>query len=58
MRSSLKMLRVVRDVEVIADARTEATTIVDVDPELTRYPALRQQIARLQPEREVFLDRG
>jgi ATP-dependent DNA helicase RecG len=59
VRSSLRLLRVVRDVDVIEDARAEATALVDADPELTGHPALRRQITRLlDPEREVFLERG
>jgi ATP-dependent DNA helicase RecG len=58
-RSSLRMLAVIEDEEVIAAARDEATAVVAADPELTRSPALRTALeALLDAEREEFLDKG
>src|SRR5690606_414857 len=39
-KSSLKMLRLLRDEKIIADAREEAAALLAADPELTSYPAL------------------
>lgn len=45
-RSSLRLLRVVKDADVIADARGEAERILTEDPQLTEHPALAAAIAR------------
>jgi ATP-dependent DNA helicase RecG len=45
-RSSLKLLRVVKDGELIAEARELAKGVLDADPELTQHPALAQAIER------------
>ncbi|MFG2829625.1 helicase-related protein [Streptomyces sp. NPDC048434] len=59
VRSSLRMLAVIDDEEVIAAAREEATALVTADPELTGYPELRIALsALLDEEREQYLDKG
>ena len=40
-RSSLKLLRVVHDADLIARARSEASAVLDADPALSDHPALR-----------------
>jgi ATP-dependent DNA helicase RecG len=58
-RSSLRMLAVIEDEEVIAEAREEATAVVAADPDLTRLPALRTALdALLDEEREQYLEKG
>ncbi|MFD6039404.1 ATP-dependent DNA helicase RecG [Streptomyces griseoincarnatus] len=58
-RSSLRMLAVIDDEGVIAEAREEATGIVAADPELERLPALRTALdALLDEEREQYLEKG
>ncbi|WP_181791347.1 ATP-dependent DNA helicase RecG, partial [Streptomyces phytophilus] len=58
-RSSLKMLAVIDDEDVIAEARDAAAAIVAQDPELAPYPELRGALASLlDDEREQFLDKG
>ncbi|PJN42277.1 ATP-dependent DNA helicase RecG [Streptomyces sp. CB02959] len=58
-RSSLRMLAVIDDEEVIAAAREEATALVTADPELTGCPELRTALsALLDDEREQYLDKG
>jgi ATP-dependent DNA helicase RecG len=58
-KSSLRLLRVLTDADVIADAREVATALVAADPDLSRHPALRAAIDQLlDPERELFLERG
>ena len=46
VRSSLKLLRVVKDSKLIARARELAEGILDSDPLLTVHPSLREVIAR------------
>ncbi|NUK08456.1 ATP-dependent DNA helicase RecG [Streptomyces lunaelactis] len=59
VRSSLRMLAVIDDEEVIAAAREEAVAIVSEDPELERLPELRTALdALLDTEREQYLDKG
>ncbi len=59
VRSSLRMLTVIDDEEIIAAAREEATALVGDDPELTGYPELRIALsALLDEEREQYLDKG
>ncbi|UGY93809.1 ATP-dependent DNA helicase RecG [Streptomyces gobiensis] len=59
VRSSLRMLAVIDDEEVIAEAREEATAIVSADPELSQLPALRTALdALLDKTREQYLDKG
>ncbi|GHH95525.1 ATP-dependent DNA helicase RecG [Streptomyces capillispiralis] len=58
-RSSLRMLAVIDDEEIIAEAREEAMRIVAADPDLTRLPALRTALdALLDEEREQYLEKG
>jgi ATP-dependent DNA helicase RecG len=58
-RSHLRLLSLVRDRELIGDARAEAIALVGADPELTRHPALRDSIAALVDEqRAEYLEKG
>ncbi|WP_433874179.1 ATP-dependent DNA helicase RecG [Sinomonas atrocyanea] len=58
-RSTLRLLRVLRDADVIELARGDALAIVGDDPSLERHAPLRDAIeAYLEPEKEVFLERG
>ncbi|MBD5787833.1 ATP-dependent DNA helicase RecG [Cellulosimicrobium terreum] len=57
--SSLRLLRVVKDAEVIATARSDAADVVARDPDLADHPALAAAIAdQLDPRREEFLERA
>ncbi|WP_030958520.1 ATP-dependent DNA helicase RecG [Streptomyces sp. NRRL S-378] len=59
VRSSLRMLAVIEDEEVIAQAREEATRVVAGDPALERLPGLRTALdALLDTEREQYLEKG
>ncbi|MFH8803773.1 ATP-dependent DNA helicase RecG [Streptomyces sp. NPDC017936] len=59
VRSSLRVLAVIEDEEIIAEAREEATALVAADPELTRLPGLRTALdALLDEEREQYLEKG
>jgi ATP-dependent DNA helicase RecG len=58
-RSSLRLLRVAKDGELIADARDLASAVLEVDPTLQDYPELRDALARrLDAEAEAFLSKS
>ncbi|MEW2132197.1 ATP-dependent DNA helicase RecG [Streptomyces sp. NPDC005435] len=58
-RTSLRVLEVIEDEEIIAEARKEATAIVESDPDLENYPALRTALdALVDEEREQYLEKG
>ncbi|MFJ7343827.1 ATP-dependent DNA helicase RecG [Streptomyces sp. NPDC101110] len=58
-RTSLKVLAVIEDEEIIAEAREEAAAVVATDPDLTHLPALRTALdALLDEEREQYLEKG
>ncbi|MFG1700381.1 ATP-dependent DNA helicase RecG [Nonomuraea sp. NPDC049309] len=57
-RSSLKLLQLLRDEEVIATAREEAAALLAGDPELKRHEGLRAEIERLlADERAEYLEK-
>ncbi|MEV4221421.1 ATP-dependent DNA helicase RecG [Nonomuraea sp. NPDC049725] len=57
-RSSLKMLQLLRDEDVIATARDEAAALLAADPALTTHPGLRAEIDRLlADERAEYLEK-
>ncbi|TLS40083.1 ATP-dependent DNA helicase RecG [Streptomyces montanus] len=59
VRSSLRMLTVIDDEEIIAEAREEAAAVVAADPGLEHLPGLRTALdALLDEEREQYLDKG
>ncbi|MFD5568827.1 ATP-dependent DNA helicase RecG [Streptomyces cadmiisoli] len=59
VRSSLRVLAVIDDEEIIAEAREEAAAVVAADPDLTRLPGLRTALeALLDEEREQYLEKG
>ncbi len=57
-RSSLRLVRVTRDGELIAAARDLAGEVLAGDPELTAHPALRAALGRLDAESEAFLSKN
>ncbi|MFJ3764302.1 ATP-dependent DNA helicase RecG [Streptomyces sp. NPDC090082] len=59
VRSSLRVLTVIDDEEVLAAAREEATALVLADPDLIAHPGLRTALdALLSEEREEYLEKG
>ena len=55
-RSSLRLVRVAKDGELIAEARELAAGVLADDPTLAEHPALREALARrLDDEAEAFL---
>jgi ATP-dependent DNA helicase RecG len=58
-RSHLRLLSLLRDSTLIADARAEADALVGDDPDLSRYPALAASVAALvDAERAEYLEKG
>jgi ATP-dependent DNA helicase RecG len=58
-KKSLKLLSVLRDRDLIVTARTEATDLVDADPELAGYPALAAEMSALLDEEQAgFLEKA
>jgi ATP-dependent DNA helicase RecG len=58
-RSHLRLLSLLRDAELIRDARAEAIALVEDDPELEHHPALAGWAAALvDEERAEYLEKG
>ncbi len=58
-KSQLRLLRLLRDEDLILAAREDAFAIVTADPGLERHPALRDVIASaLDEEQAAYLERG
>ncbi|WP_316526105.1 ATP-dependent DNA helicase RecG [Kitasatospora brasiliensis] len=59
VKSSLKVLSVLEDEEVILTARTEATRLVAEDPDLAAHPELRTELESLLDEdRAAYMEKG
>jgi ATP-dependent DNA helicase RecG len=57
-RSSLRLLQLLQDEDLILEARREATSLVQQDPELTLHPALRAAVSQiLDAERADYLEK-
>ena len=56
-RSSLRLLQLLKDEDLIGQARTEATQVVSADPDLSRHPALRDAIEDLLGVQADYLDK-
>jgi ATP-dependent DNA helicase RecG len=57
--SGLRLLRVVKDADLIEEARQEAAAVIAADVDLAAHPALADAIAaQLDPDQEQFLDRA
>jgi ATP-dependent DNA helicase RecG len=58
-RSHLRLLSLLKDAQLIGEARQEAIELVEDDPELTAHPALARSIALLvDEERAEYLEKG
>jgi ATP-dependent DNA helicase RecG len=58
-KSQLRLLRLLRDEDLILQAREDAFAIVTADPGLEQHPALREVIASaLDEEQAAYLERG
>lgn len=58
VRSSLRLLRVVEDTEVIEQARAVAERIVATDPQLTGHRELRAAMTALDAEQAEFMEKA
>lgn len=58
-RSHLRLLRVLRDEDLIESARADAEGIISASPDLSSYPDLAQEIAQLAKDASTdYLDKG
>ena len=58
-RSHLRLLRVLRDEDLIERAREAAITLIDADPELIRSPQLAVEVNSLMAQEQAsFVDKG
>lgn len=58
-KSSLRLLRVAKDGELILQARQAAQSIIDLDPHLDKHPELREAIGRrLDDSQKDFLNKN
>ncbi|HEX6969169.1 MAG TPA: ATP-dependent DNA helicase RecG [Micromonosporaceae bacterium] len=58
-RSHLRLLSLLRDADLIRDARAEAMELIEEDPDLERHPALAAAVAVLvDEERAEYLEKG
>jgi ATP-dependent DNA helicase RecG len=58
-RSTLRLLSLRRDEQLIADARVEAAELVSGDPQLVAYPGLAAQVAKLvEADRAEYLEKS
>jgi ATP-dependent DNA helicase RecG len=58
-RSSVRLLELLKDEDLILDARREATDLVEDDPDLSEHPLLAAEIARaIDAERARYLEKG
>jgi ATP-dependent DNA helicase RecG len=58
-QSSLQLLSLLRDADLIRDARQEAIELIGDDPDLTRHPALAAAVAHFVDEdRAEYLEKG
>jgi len=58
-RSSLKLLQLLRDEDLIGEAREEAVKVVDADPALADQPALAEAVrALVDAEQTTFLEKA
>jgi ATP-dependent DNA helicase RecG len=56
-QSSLRLLRLLADEDLIGQARQEATAVVSADPALSAHPALRGAIEELLGVQAEYLDK-
>ncbi|MCW2643186.1 MAG: ATP-dependent helicase RecG, partial [Dactylosporangium sp.] len=58
-RSHLRLLSLLRDADLIRDARADAIALIDADPELAGHPALATTVGQfVDSERAEYLEKG
>ena len=58
-QSHLRLLRVLRDEDLIEQARNDAEELIATDNDLSHYPALKNELVKLQRDQAIdYLDKG
>ena len=58
-QSHLRLLRVLRDEDLIEQARNDAEQLIATDNDLSDYPALKNELVKLQRDQSIdYLDKG
>src|SRR5690606_2390345 len=57
-KSSLKLLRVIRDTEIIEQAKAEVEALLSTDPKLERHPELLAVLQELNEDRADYLQKS
>ena len=58
-QSHLRLLKVLRDEDLIEKARKDAETLIAMDNELNKYPLLKNELSKLQRDQSIdYLDKG
>ena len=58
-QSHLRLLRVLRDEDLIEQARNDAEELIATDNDLSDYPALKSELVKLQRDQSIdYLDKG
>ncbi|MQM24903.1 ATP-dependent DNA helicase RecG [Glycomyces albidus] len=58
MKSHVKLLSLLKDADIIAASRAEATALIEADPELERFPDFAALVDDLAADRGEFLEKG
>lgn len=58
VRSSLKVLSVLHDEDLIVTARSEVQKLLNEEADLVQVPMIRSAVSRLDPERGTYLERA
>lgn len=58
-QSHLRLLKVLRDEDLIEKARKDAETLIAMDNDLNKYPLLKSELSKLQRDQSIdYLDKG
>jgi ATP-dependent DNA helicase RecG len=58
-RSHLRLLRVLRDEDLIEEARSDAQALLEVDPDLAKYPLLKIELDKIKLDSAAeYIDKG
>jgi ATP-dependent DNA helicase RecG len=58
-RSHLRLLRVLRDEDLIEEARSDAQELLEVDPDLAKYPLLKIELYKIKLDSAAeYIDKG
>ena len=58
-RSHLRLLRVLRDEDLIEEARSDAQEILEVDPDLAKHPLLKNELDKIKSDSAAeYIDKG